>query len=236
MSDPNSRSGRTVPLEDALGGVHEVMPQAARDMVRVRVLAAAGSEGRIARARVVFLRSAAAFTATATLLAGTGYAAAGTIPGDLLYPLKRAAEEVQLAFSPDADQGDALLEMTRERAREVGELLESQASEQELLRAADRFGETAGRAVDSQPTPEAEQAAVHEIEQAVSGESSGVQKVVGDEVPTPAPAPTPTPAPDPASGKDPQPQPEPQPNPTPGPGSQPGPGGTGSDSVSPPGR
>lgn len=230
-----------VPLEDVLLGVHERMPDRARESVRARVVAGAVSGGRIARAKVVFLRSAAAFTATATLLASTGYAAAGAVPGDLLYPVKRAAEEIQLAFSPHAQQGDALIEMTRERAREVGELIESDAPEQDVLRAADYFGETAGRAVESQPTVEAAEGAVREIEEAVSGESPDVQDAVEDKVPGPtqdqpstSPAPEPDPTPDPSSGADPQPQPNP--NPDPGADTQsespgPGPGG-----VTSPGR
>lgn len=211
MADSRAGSSRMVPLEDVLVGMHETMPERARDSVRARVVAEAASGGRMARARVVFLRSAAAFTATATLLAGTGYAAAGAMPGDLLYPVKRAAEEIQLAFSPQAQQGDALLEMTRERAREVGELIDSQASEQEVLRAADSFGETAGRAVRSQPTTEAAQGAARAIEDVVSNEPPGVQEAVEGKVPAPTPEPEPAPTPDPPSGADPQPQPDPGP-------------------------
>jgi len=240
MSDRTA--GGMTSLEDVLRGASDPMPDAARAVVRARVVARVASEGRLARARFVFVRSAAAFATTATLLAGTGYAAASAVPGDFLYPAKRAAEEIRIAFSSNARQDDALLEMTRERAREVGELLDSQASEQDVMRAADLFGQTADRAVESQPTAEAEQETVRQIEDVVSGESPGVQEAVGGQVPEPSGTqdPEPDPSPDPPSGA----QPDPQPDSTPGQGpgaesEQPGPG-PGSDSdadgVTPRGR
>ena len=92
MSD-RTKFDSTTDLGALIEGAHEEMPEFSRVRVRARLLGAIGNDGALTRARVAFVRSAAAFTATATLLAGTGLAAAVSMPGDPLYPLKRAAED-----------------------------------------------------------------------------------------------------------------------------------------------
>lgn len=67
-----------------------------------------------------------AATIVAVLLAGAGAAAAGSLPGDPAFGLKRAAEEVELAFAPNdgarvevlaAQAGRRLAELARTTAR-----------------------------------------------------------------------------------------------------------------------
>lgn len=227
-------------LEDVLTGVGETMPAEARESVRARVVAHAASQGRLARAKVVFFRSAAAFTATATLLAGTGYAAASTVPGDFLYPVKRAAEEIHLIFSPNAQQDEALLNMTRERTRELRELIEADAPQGDVDRAAEDFGNFANRAVGSQDTSEAAADVAREIEKDVSAQPKSVQDAVSGKLPQAAPEPTPEPEPEPApeppSGMTPSPEPSPQPPSGPGSTSSPSDSSPGSGDVTSPGR
>lgn len=222
MSKRIGGSGHQVPLDDLLSGVHETMPADARAAVRARVVAHAASGGRVARAKLVFTRSVVAFTTTTALLTGTAYAAASTVPGDALYPVKRAAEELRLAFSPQAQQDEALMKMTRERASEVRALLEAEASTSDVENAADDFGQAAGRAVDSQATSQAAAAVAREIEKSVSEQPAAVRDAVQDKVPQTAPAPTPAPqpAPQPDPPSDASPAPKPDPSASPGAGAQ----------------
>ncbi len=214
-------------LEEVIRESHEPMPELSRVRTRSRVLASIDTASRISRARILFTRTAVALTTTATIMAGTGLAAASSLPGDLLYPVKRATEEVRVAFAPTAQQGEILLEMVRERIREVSGLVESEASEPAVKRATEQFGSAAGRAVHGEPDPKASQDIVREIEASVAEEPAAVRQRVGSQIPEPAPTPEPTPQRrDPAASPSPQPDPEPSPDPQP----TPNPDGSGSPS------
>lgn len=64
---------------------------------------------------------AVAATLVAVLLAGAGAAAAGSIPGEPAFALKRAAEEVELALAPDeAAKVEVLTKQTERRLEELG--------------------------------------------------------------------------------------------------------------------
>jgi hypothetical protein len=69
--------------------------------------------------------------------AGTAYASAESLPGDLLYPVKRTVEQVRLVLSLD-DTGDALLrlEFADRRIREAGELVTRDGQRLEALMSA----------------------------------------------------------------------------------------------------
>lgn len=56
-----------------------------------------------------------AATAFALLVGGTGVAAAGSLPGDAAFPLKRAAEEIELALAPSASAKVEVLARQAER-------------------------------------------------------------------------------------------------------------------------
>lgn len=72
-----------------------------RLMAEVRV-AFAPRENAWTRVLRSWLRPAVAFAAIAIfVVTGSGLAAAGSLPGDPAFALKRAAEDVQLAFAPD---------------------------------------------------------------------------------------------------------------------------------------
>lgn len=62
----------------------------------------------------------AAGTLVAFLLAGTGVAAAGSLPGDAAYPLKRAVEEVELALATTPEGKVEVL--AAQAQRRLGEL------------------------------------------------------------------------------------------------------------------
>lgn len=69
------------------------------------------------------MAAASAVIATALGLGGVTSASASTIPGDTLYPVKRAAERVELAFHRDlADRGAFKLELAERRLDEAREL------------------------------------------------------------------------------------------------------------------
>lgn len=229
MSSDNDTGARR--LDEMIRESFEQMPELSRTRTRSRVLASLDSAGRIARARVLFARTAVAFTTSAALLTGTGLAAAASLPGDLLYPVKRATEEVRVAFAPAAEQGGILLEMVQSRVREVTNLVESDASEPEMKRAAEQFGTAASRAIMSDPDPKATQEIVREIEASVAEEPRETQQRVDSEIPAPAPAPSPSPNPRPTN---PNASPSPQPDPTPSPDPQGTPQGDGSGSSSGP--
>ncbi len=177
---------KEVPLEDVLRGSFEPMSDDVRDRVRTRVMTGIDAESRFDRARTLFMRSAAAFAATATLMAGTGYAAANSLPGDPLYEVKRAAEEIRIVFSSDAQQGETLMRLTRERTREVRQLVESDADESDLRSAAKGFGEAADRAVRSQPDSASAEQTAMQIQDAVAQEPDAVQQRVEQMVPSSA--------------------------------------------------
>ena len=64
---------------------------------------------------------AVAATLVAMLLGGAGVAAAGSVPGDPAFALKRAAEEVELALAPDEDaKVEVLAKQTERRLEELG--------------------------------------------------------------------------------------------------------------------
>lgn len=85
--------------DDGLVGVHPVlvralepMPAEARAAVRERLLSAISAPRLPLGVRLV--RAAVAAGAVFSLLGGVSYAAAASMPGDILYPVKRAAEGV----------------------------------------------------------------------------------------------------------------------------------------------
>lgn len=67
----------------------------------------------------------AAATALTMLSGGTVYAASGSAPGDLLYPVKRAAENVSIRFKPPGvARAQAELDLARIRLAEIKILIE----------------------------------------------------------------------------------------------------------------
>ncbi|MDP1807917.1 MAG: DUF5667 domain-containing protein [Actinomycetota bacterium] len=68
----------------------------------------------------------AAATAMTMLSGGAVYAASGSAPGDLLYPVKRAAEDVSISFKPPGiARAQAELDLARIRLAEIKMLVKS---------------------------------------------------------------------------------------------------------------
>jgi hypothetical protein len=55
---------------------------------------------------------------------GTSYASQGSLPGDLLHPLKLAIEEFRLSVTPEEGETDLNLQFANERVEEVKELVD----------------------------------------------------------------------------------------------------------------
>jgi AraC-like DNA-binding protein len=85
-----------------------------------------GQRMRLALATRLVAVLLAVIAGTAVLGAGAVWAAGGSLPGDLLYPVKLAAEDVRLALtSAPADQVDLALRFVERRAEEVRTLAEA---------------------------------------------------------------------------------------------------------------
>lgn len=169
-------------LRDAIGDAFEPMPADVRTAMRHRVLVATSYDAAPGRIRQAFARSAAVFTTVVVLMTGTSFAAAGAVPGDALYPLKRAVEEAHVVLAPGGPE-EALVEQTQTRAEEVRRLMEMDAPEAMIDEAALGFGQAAARAIEQAQSPEDAAKTVRRIEDAFSEQPKGVQERVEDVVP-----------------------------------------------------
>jgi hypothetical protein len=91
---------------------------------------------RPVRSSVGIRRWAVAFAAmlATTFGAGMTAASASTVPGDTLYPVKRAIENAQLAFKySDASKGDFHLQLASERLGEVDQLSSTRGTSTEVV-------------------------------------------------------------------------------------------------------
>lgn len=221
------------------------MSPEARSRVKKRVLAAARSDVASAFQRTLFVRAAAVFTAGATLLGGVSFAAASALPGDMLYGVKRGAENVAIAVLPDgALERNFLFEIADRRAEEARRLVANGADADDVQRAFDEFGAavreanlSGGVAINRAAVTRAQAQLVervramsgavrerleNEIEESLSGSGSGGS---GTSTGTGTP---------PSSGQQPSPGPDgsgtsSEPPPSNGSGSGSGSGGSGSD-------
>jgi len=70
-----------------------------------------------------FLRKSIAVTLIFGLTAGTAFAADNAKPGDVLFPIDRALENIQLSFASDADKDALQVKFALERVTEVKDIL-----------------------------------------------------------------------------------------------------------------
>lgn len=188
--DEHMRAG-----SEALVSVEDILRQSAvpavpRD-VRDRIFAQIDrreSESRLRGTRLVFARALAVFACFSTLLGGVSYATAHSLPGDALYPLKRASQEMRVMLTPEGSRVDALIQLSDQRAEEVRLLMQQRASGSAVDRAVEGFGDAAGRAVQSAPDTQTAQQRVRRIEDAVSDEPAQVRERVQRSIPSPTPA------------------------------------------------
>ncbi len=80
-----------------------------------------------------FALALASVIAVALLLGTTVSASAASVPGDVLYPVKRATEQVRLAFTPDGQLAELHLEFAQQRLQELNVLQERGEVSEELL-------------------------------------------------------------------------------------------------------
>lgn len=112
---------------EALRRARETMPTDARTRVRSRVMAEVHAEARPRFFAAQSRRIATAAAAFTMLGGGVAYAANGTLPGDALYPVKRAAENAIVAVLPAGEVENRLLVgLAERRAEEIGELVRRQ--------------------------------------------------------------------------------------------------------------
>lgn len=75
----------------------------------------------------------ASFVVVLLLFGSAVSASAASVPGDFLYPVKRAAEQVRLAFIPEQQRIDLHLEFARQRLRELQVLADRGEVSEDLL-------------------------------------------------------------------------------------------------------
>jgi hypothetical protein len=197
----------------ALSAARGGMPAAAKRAVRDRVMFAARSDTRRRAWVLVSRRAAFAFAITAALSSGVAYAAGNSLPGDLLYPVKRASESVAVALLPDGALQDGVLHAVAERRAveavrlaqhgvESGVFDHAMSELRDAMETAFPAGEglpereierLRDRAEDV-PAPQREQ-----IESAIGAPSTSGN---GEPAPDPAPEPEPQPDPGPQGGQD----------------------------------
>jgi hypothetical protein len=174
-------------VAEAIRSSYETLSDEAKASLRHRVLVEASYTAAPGRIQAVFARAAATFTTVAVLLMGTSYAAATSVPGDPLYPVKRAAEEAHVALAPGGPE-NALVRQTRTRAEEIRRLMEMDAPDSIIDQAAVGFGEAATRAVKQAESAEEAARTVRKIQEGVSDQPPQVQNRVEEALP-PGPGP-----------------------------------------------
>jgi anti-sigma-K factor RskA len=93
---------------------------------------------RAAAPRVPFWRrgfalAVASLVVIVALLGSAVSASASSLPGDILYPVKRAAEQVRLALTVEQQQADLHLQFARQRLQELQQLTDRGEVSPELL-------------------------------------------------------------------------------------------------------
>jgi hypothetical protein len=77
--------------------------------------------------------AAALFMVVLLLFGSAVSASAASVPGDFLYPVKRAAEQVRLALTPEQERVDLHLEFARQRLQELQVLTDRGEVSEDLL-------------------------------------------------------------------------------------------------------
>ena len=135
------------------------MPAEARSSVRRRVLATVASDARFRRARVLTWKATAAYLAASLAATGVAYASSVALPGQPLYAVKLAVEEVAIAAAPSAGLKGSMQERVAvRRADEIAVLAHERADQPEVSEAVGRFEEAATRALSGADTPKAKRA------------------------------------------------------------------------------
>lgn len=156
----------------------------ARAEMRGRVMGRISSEGFRRRARTASRRATSSLMLTVMLFGSLGVATASSLPGDMLYPIKLAAEQAHVAVTPAARRSDVLVNVTGDRLDEIDWIIEND-ERQRLDAAVESFGEAVERAVGEQETPQKSEEVRTRIINRVSKEDAPVQAAVGEVVSEP---------------------------------------------------
>ncbi|MCK8115113.1 hypothetical protein [Anaerosoma tenue] len=110
-------------LADAMARSAETMPDEARERVRARVMHDVRADSHLGLIAIMSHRLAVAVTAFAVLTSGVAYAAERSVPGDLLYQIKRGAETALVAVLPPGGlENRVLVRLAERRAGEAARL------------------------------------------------------------------------------------------------------------------
>ena len=135
------RGHHTSPTEEALARAAEPMPRDARIAVRRSVMAAARHDARTRPFTLASHRLAAAITAVTVLGGGVAYASSTALPGQPLYAVKRAAEDVAVFLLPPGElERGLLVRLAGRRAAETADLAAHGATSARIQRALDELG------------------------------------------------------------------------------------------------
>lgn len=177
--DEERSNGLRVPIADLLYSAAESAPADARERIRARVVAAGvASVASGARRRRVLVWAALSVAVCVVATAGIGFAAQDSLPGDLLYPVKRVSERAHVIVVPAGERANIYLGQADERIREVERLLNAGASTRALNQAVQGFSNAAQRAVDDEPDAAAALRRVEEIRRHVEEAPPAVRQVI----------------------------------------------------------
>ncbi|MBE0416831.1 MAG: hypothetical protein IBX63_03615 [Coriobacteriia bacterium] len=211
MSDgyEDRSAGCGTPVCDVLRSAAEPMSPDARERVRARVVAAAASSTSGVRMRTSLLRAVVAFVVLALAMTGVATAASDSLPGDVLYSVKRAIEQVHIALtSSNERQADVYFDIADERIREIERLMNTSVSARAINEAVEGFRDAARRAVDLEPDEMAAQRRADEIRKRVEGAPAAVRDAVESELRQLDPIPSGTPSVSPVPPESPSAQPD----------------------------
>lgn len=101
----------------------ETMSNEARERVRTRVMRDVNARSHVGLVAIMSHRLAVAVTALAVLTNGVAYAAERSMPGDMLYGIKRGAETALVAVLPPGElENRVLVRLAERRAGEAARL------------------------------------------------------------------------------------------------------------------
>lgn len=172
------RDARGVLVGDLVRSGASRAPADVRARIRSRLMASVATTTTGTRPRYRLAWMAAILAAGVSAATGVGFAAQGSLPGEALYPVKRATERARVALVPTDERADVYVDQADERMREVERLLSAGASAGTVDEAVDGFGDAARRAVDVEADEYAAQRRAEEIRRHVQGAPPPVRDVI----------------------------------------------------------
>lgn len=171
-------------IGEALRDCAEPMDARAKAEIRARVLASAGSSPARSSFWSMPQRIAAGVAIATALSGGVAYAASGALPGDFLYPVKRALEVVTLRVLPEGElERRVLVGIAARRAHEAARMHDEGSTEvsadalRELRNALERVSGEGSKLTDDEEVQirdnAGEQGDAHDVVDDVIGPQNG---------------------------------------------------------------